>query len=50
MGDLDVRGFKIAVNDAFFVGRLHPAAHMDAALLYVFGAGGGLGGPAGGVY
>ncbi len=29
--------------------RLHPAAG-DAAVLWVFGAGGGLGGPAGGVY
>ena len=28
----------------------HPAATGDAAVLWVFGAGGGLGGPAGGVY
>jgi fermentation-respiration switch protein FrsA (DUF1100 family) len=31
-------------------GRLHRAAHGNAAVLWVFGAGGGLGGPAGGVY
>ncbi len=30
--------------------RYHPAAIGDAAVLWVFGAGGGLGGPAGGVY
>lgn len=30
--------------------RYHPAATDDAAVLWVFGAGGGLGGPAGGVY
>lgn len=30
--------------------RLHPAMEGDAAVLWVFGAGGGLGGPAGGVY
>jgi hypothetical protein len=28
----------------------HPAAEGDAAVLRVFGAGGGLGGPAGGLY
>jgi hypothetical protein len=31
-------------------GRYHPSADGDAAVLWVFGAGGGLGGPAGGVY
>ena len=31
-------------------GRLHPASAGDAAVLWVFGAGGGLGGPAGGLY
>jgi fermentation-respiration switch protein FrsA (DUF1100 family) len=31
-------------------GRLHPASSGDAAVLWVFGAGGGLGGPAGGLY
>ena len=31
-------------------GRLHPASGGDAAVLWVFGAGGGLGGPAGGLY
>jgi fermentation-respiration switch protein FrsA (DUF1100 family) len=31
-------------------GRLHPAASRDAAVLWVFGAGGDLGGPAGGLY
>ena len=30
--------------------RLHPAMEGDAAVLWVFGAGGGLGGPAGGLY
>jgi pimeloyl-ACP methyl ester carboxylesterase len=30
--------------------RLHPATEGDAAVLWVFGAGGGLGGPAGGLY
>jgi hypothetical protein len=30
--------------------RLHAADHGDAAVVWVFGAGGGLGGPAGGVY
>jgi fermentation-respiration switch protein FrsA (DUF1100 family) len=30
--------------------RLHPAPAGDAAALWVFGAGGGLGGPAGGLY
>lgn len=30
--------------------RLHPALSGDAAILWVFGSGGGLGGPAGGVY
>src|SRR5919107_4116464 len=30
--------------------RLHAATHGDAAVVWVFGAGGGLGGPAGGVY
>ncbi len=30
--------------------RLHDAAHGDAGIVWVFGAGGGLGGPAGGVY
>jgi fermentation-respiration switch protein FrsA (DUF1100 family) len=31
-------------------GRLHPASSGNAAVLWVFGAGGGLGGPAGGLY
>lgn len=30
--------------------RLHPTPEGDAAILWVFGAGGGLGGPAGGLY
>lgn len=30
--------------------RFHPTPTGDAAVLYVFGAGGGLGGPAGGLY
>ena len=30
--------------------RLHAADHGDAAVVWVFGSGGGLGGPAGGVY
>ena len=31
-------------------GRLHPSADGDVAVVWVFGSGGGLGGPAGGVY
>src|SRR6059058_2052265 len=30
--------------------RLHPAPEGNAAVVWVFGAGGGLGGPAGGLY
>lgn len=33
-----------------FEGRLFPATSGDAAVLWVFGSGGGLGGPAGGIY
>ena len=33
-----------------FDGRLHPATTGDAGVVWVFGSGGGLGGPAGGVY
>src|SRR4051812_7004678 len=30
--------------------RLHRPVHLDAGIVWVFGAGGGLGGPAGGLY
>jgi hypothetical protein len=33
-----------------FDGRLHPASTGDGGIVWVFGSGGGLGGPAGGVY
>lgn len=37
-------------DDGVIDARFHPAATGDAAVLWVFGAGGGLGGPAGGLY
>ncbi len=40
---------KLVTSQGTLLGRLHPAAG-DAAVLWVFGAGGGLGGPAGGLY
>ncbi|WP_210528973.1 alpha/beta hydrolase [Rubellimicrobium arenae] len=40
---------KLVTSQGSLVGRLHPA-QGDAAVLWVFGSGGGLGGPAGGLY
>jgi hypothetical protein len=40
---------RIATSEGSLLARLHPA-EGDAAVLWVFGSGGGLGGPAGGLY
>lgn len=40
---------KLVTSQGTLLGRLHPA-EGDAAVLWVFGSGGGLGGPAGGLY
>ena len=40
---------KLVTSQGTLLGRLHPAGG-DVAILWVFGAGGGLGGPAGGLY
>lgn len=40
---------KLVTSQGTLLGRLHPA-EGDAAVLWVCGAGGGLGGPAGGLY
>jgi fermentation-respiration switch protein FrsA (DUF1100 family) len=40
----------LSTDQGEIVGRRHAAVAGDAAVLWVFGAGGGLGGPAGGVY
>lgn len=49
------RMLRFTLDGASFDGRLHAASDTadksdDAAVLWVFGSGGGLGGPAGGVY
>lgn len=41
---------QLVTNAGHMTCRLHPAEQGDAAILWVFGAGGGLGGPARGVY
>ena len=41
---------RLSTNAGAIVGRLHPAETGDSAILWVFGSGGGLGGPAGGLY
>ncbi len=41
---------RLQTNAGAIECRLHPTAAGDAAILWVFGAGGGLGGPAGGLY
>jgi fermentation-respiration switch protein FrsA (DUF1100 family) len=41
---------RLMTNAGEIVGRLHSAETGDAAILWVFGSGGGLGGPAGGLY
>ena len=45
-----VEDLRLETNAGTIHCRLHPAEHGDAAVLWVFGAGGGLGGPAGGLY
>jgi dienelactone hydrolase len=40
---------KLVTSQGTLLGRLHPA-EADTAILWVFGSGGGLGGPAGGLY
>lgn len=40
---------KLVTSQGTLLGRLHPA-DGDTSILWVFGAGGGLGGPAGGLY
>jgi pimeloyl-ACP methyl ester carboxylesterase len=40
---------KLVTSQGTLLGRLHPA-EGDVAILWVFGSGGGLGGPAGGLY
>lgn len=44
-----VRRVRILTDDGIEC-RYHPALLGDAAVLWIFGAGGGLGGPAGGMY
>jgi alpha-beta hydrolase superfamily lysophospholipase len=43
-------GVALVTDQGTISCRLHTADRGDAAVLWVFGAGGGLGGPAGGVY
>ena len=44
------RRLRFTLEGEGFDGRLHAAATGDEAVLWVFGSGGGLGGPAGGLY
>lgn len=44
------RRLRFTLDRETFDGRLQPATIGDAALLWVFGSGGGLGGPSGGIY
>lgn len=46
----DARQLRFTLDGQSFAGRLHQAASGDAAVLWVFGSGGGLGGPSGGIY
>ena len=48
--DDGAEGVALVTDQGSISCRLHPADGGDAAVLWVFGAGGGLGGPAGGVY
>jgi fermentation-respiration switch protein FrsA (DUF1100 family) len=41
---------NLKTNDGVIACRVHPAETGDAGVLWVFGAGGGWGGPAGGLY
>lgn len=45
-----VRQIRLRTNAGEIDCRYHPADEGDQAILWVFGAGGGLGGPAGGLY
>lgn len=45
-----VEPVRLHTNAGTIHGRYHAPAHGDTAVLWVFGAGGGLGGPAGGLY
>ena len=45
-----IRDLSLITNLGNIRGRLHEAATDNAAILWVFGSGGGLGGPAGGGY
>lgn len=45
-----VAEFPLETPQGAIGARLHAAATGDAAVLWVFGSGGGLGGPAGGIY
>jgi fermentation-respiration switch protein FrsA (DUF1100 family) len=49
-GDGGVEDLLLHTDRGDIVCRLHFTGDSDAAVLWVFGAGGGLGGPAGGVY
>jgi alpha-beta hydrolase superfamily lysophospholipase len=48
--DDGAEGVALVTDQGSISCRLHPADAGDAAVLWVFGSGGGLGGPAGGVY
>lgn len=48
--DNGVRQTRLQTNSGIIDTRLHPASSGEVAILWVFGAGGGLGGPAGGLY
>ena len=45
-----VEHLRLETNAGNIIGRLHRAEYGDGAIVWVFGAGGGLGGPAGGLY
>ena len=45
-----VERVRLITNDVEIPGRYHTTQAGDSAVLWVFGAGGGLGGPSGGVY
>src|SRR5579884_2526430 len=41
---------RLQTNDGVIPGEYHAAANPESAVLWVFGSGGGVGGPAGGLY
>jgi hypothetical protein len=47
---VEAQSLRFEIEGSAFQGRLLPAQSGDAAVLWVFGSGGGLGGPAGGIY